>query len=84
MLIARSQTKMTFAWEAPTDNGGLELLSYTIYMAKDDDRFSALTEAPVQFNPSITIHTEDELEPGNLYRFKVSASNFVGEGPLSS
>lgn len=49
---------MTFEWQAPQDKGGIELLSYTIYMAKGDSIFAALMDTPAKANPSITIHTE--------------------------
>jgi hypothetical protein len=32
-LIKRSGQDLTFEWEAPDQKGGLELVSYTIYMA---------------------------------------------------
>ena len=75
---------MTFEWQPPEDKGGIELLSYKIYMAKADDTFSQVLSAPSELNPSITVHTEQGLVADQTYKFRVSAVNFVGEGPLSN
>jgi hypothetical protein len=83
-LIARSQSEMTFEWTAPEEKGGVQLSSYTIYMAKGDGVFDALINTPAEANPSITLHTESDLEASELYRFKISSSNSVGEGPVST
>lgn len=32
---------------------------------------------------TITSHIVEDLRTGNLYKFKISAYNFNGEGPLS-
>lgn len=82
-LVARSKTDLTFEWEAPSDKGGKELTAYNIYMAKADSLFEILLSAPAALNPSITVHTETQLEQAQLYRFKISAVNFEGEGPVS-
>jgi hypothetical protein len=74
---------MTFAWNSPEDKGGLKLTSYNIYMAEGDGLFNTVLNAPATTNPSITVHTEFSLNAAQTYRFKVSASNFVGEGPIS-
>ena len=52
-------------------------------MAKADSLFDILLSAPAALNPSITVHTETQLEQAQLYRFKISAVNFVREGPVS-
>lgn len=39
-LQKRNKVEMTFEWQPPDDKGGIELLSYKIYMAKADDTFS--------------------------------------------
>jgi pyruvate/2-oxoglutarate dehydrogenase complex dihydrolipoamide acyltransferase (E2) component len=84
VLIKRNKADMTFKWDAPEDKGGVELLSYKIYMAVDDGTFSKVIDAPSETNPSITVHKEDGLTAEKTYKFKVSASNIVGEGPMSN
>jgi hypothetical protein len=41
-------------------------------------------DAPAKVNPSITVQTQQNLEAAQTYRFKVSAVNIVGEGPISN
>jgi titin len=74
---------MTFEWQPPDDKGGIELLEYRIYMAMADAEFSQVNAAPSELNPSITVHKEDGLTADQVYKFRVSAVNFVGEGPMS-
>lgn len=52
---------MTFKWQPPSDKGGIELLSYNIYMAVNDGLFAVVMNAPSELNPSITVHTEAGL-----------------------
>jgi hypothetical protein len=82
-LEKRNKYEMTFKWEPPVDKGGVELLSYKIYMAKENEVYSTVFDAPSELNPSITVHTAQDLIAAETYKFKVSAVNFVGEGPIS-
>lgn len=52
-------------------------------MAKGEGLFETVLNAPAEVNPSITVHTESNLVDAEMYRFKISAVNFVGEGPIS-
>lgn len=47
--------------------------------------FEKIQQAPATAttNPSITVHTKQDLTSANLYKIRVSAVNRVGEGPLS-
>lgn len=74
---------MTFSWVPPVDKGGVELLSYKIYFAADDDVFTQITTAPASTNPTITVHTQENLINGATYKFKVSAVNEIGESLYS-
>ena len=49
---------MTFKWTPPVDKGGLELLSYKIYIAEASEIYTKVLDAPSELNPSITVHTE--------------------------
>lgn len=52
-------------------------------MAKDNGLFQVILNSTSMTNPSITVYTKNNLEPAQLYKFKVSAANLVGEGPVS-
>ena len=82
-LVQRNSNSMTFKWIAPEDKGGVELLSYKIYVAQANNQFSQILDAPSQANPSITVNTEKNLTSAETYRFKISAVNIVGEGKIS-
>ena len=43
-----------------------------------------MLNAPSALNPSITVHTESGLVAAETYKFRVSATNIVGEGPQSN
>jgi hypothetical protein len=53
-------------------------------MAVGDSTFSLLKNASAFDNPSLTIYIETDLQPSELYRFKISSSNIIGEGPISN
>jgi hypothetical protein len=52
-------------------------------MALENSVFSSILNAPATVNPSITVQTEAVTSVAATYRFKVSAVNIVGEGPLT-
>jgi hypothetical protein len=60
-LEKRNKFEMTFKWEPPVDKGGVELLSYKIYMAEENEVYSTVFDAPSELNPSITVHTAQDL-----------------------
>lgn len=82
-LVTRSDSKLEIKWTTPEDRGGIKLTGFNIYMATAHGEFSKVGSAPSTTNPTITYHTETTLTPGETYRFKVSAVNFVGEGEIS-
>lgn len=82
-LVSRSDSMVEIKWEAPVDRGGIKLTGFNIYMATAHDEYSQVGSAPSTSNPTITYHTETPLVPGETYRFKVSAVNFVGEGDIT-
>jgi hypothetical protein len=53
-------------------------------MAEADGIFETVINAPAEINPSITVHEESGLQAKVTYKFRVSAENFVGEGPMSN
>lgn len=78
-LVSRSATDITFKWEPPLDFGGLQLSGYNVYIATGSGSFSEDLTAPSKTNPTILTHTASSLTAGQAYKFKVSATNTIGE-----
>ena len=66
---------VVLTWEAPLNNGGADITSYTV---SGDDGVTWKTA------DSDTEHTFTDLEIGTEYTFKVRAQNAAGSGPVST
>lgn len=82
-LIKRSESAITFQWESPVDNGGLELIGYKVYVAEGSGPYLEVSTAPTRLNPTIITHTQTGMIAGVGYKFKVSAYNAMGEGLMT-
>jgi len=56
-LVRRNTTSMTFDWDAPEMKGGVELISYKIYMALNGGVYSPIQNLPSTTSPSVTVQT---------------------------
>ena len=75
-LVSRSDTSITFKWDPPLSDGGLNLLGYKVYMAIGSGSYSEVITAPSSTDPTILTHTQTaSITGGQAYRFKVSAYN---------
>lgn len=75
-----SNTTAFVSWTQPVFDGGESVISNTLYWSADD----FATEASENFlNNNTNTANISNLIVSNEYKFKVSASNSVGEGPLS-
>ena len=80
---ASTQNRITISWtpNADRDSVGGDVTSFNIYMAEGSGGiFSLVYTTPSE---SITSYSASGLTPGQLYRFKVSAVNYNGEGESS-
>jgi hypothetical protein len=87
--IAAHDGSITIRWNAPIDNGGSPITSYTIYVAPPN----STTYAPTVVSPVPTINTANGyrvfertyhgLWEGNVYRFYVVAQNAVSKSASS-
>ena len=82
-LQSRSADNLVFTWQQPGDKGGVELSGYNIYVSQGFNLFSQILNAPASLNPTITVHTQNNLVHGQTYHFKVSAVNEIGESEYS-
>jgi hypothetical protein len=81
-LDSRSTTSLKFQWEAPLDDGGVELLGYKVYVAAGNAAYVQVATASSTTDPTITVHVhvQADLTAGETYKFRVSAYNVIGEG----
>lgn len=79
-LVSRGSGTITFKWEAPTDNGGLELTGFKIYIAQGSGEYLEVVSSPTELNPTILTYTSTGLTAGLAYKVEVSAFNPIGEG----
>jgi hypothetical protein len=68
-------------WNAPIYNGGNAISDYLVYMSISDN--TNFFELGYTNDASITDWTVTGLDRGELYYFKVSAFNIIGESSFS-
>ena len=71
---------VTVKWNAPTDNGGDPIDDYEVYW---DSGLGGGSFFTLGSSSGLTEFTKSGLEEGKAYRFKISAENYIGEGPQS-
>jgi fibronectin type 3 domain-containing protein len=73
-------SSITVAWTAPTDTGGTSITNYIIY-CNGGGGSSTFTEVATVSGATLQ-HTHSSLSPpGETFSYKVSAVNYIGEGP---
>ena len=79
-----SESSITVSWSPPDTDGGAQITGYRLYINPlDDGDWSLVYDGDGQ--PTVLVYTVTGLERGKEYRFKSSASNFVGlSGGLDS
>jgi hypothetical protein len=79
-VTASAATKQAFvSWSPPANEGGSPLTGYTV-----TPFIGASAQTPVHVGPATTSTTLTGLSNSTSYTFAVTASNEVGESPLSS
>lgn len=56
-LVSRSDSAITFKWDTPLSDGGLNILGYKVYMAIGSGSYSEIITAPSKSDPTILTHT---------------------------
>src|SRR5216117_2553229 len=72
-------SQVTLTWDLPSDDGGAPILLYTIYRGNSSGGESFLITVPL-----VTTYIDLTVSNGVTYYYQVSATNAVGEGPLSN
>src|SRR5947199_8482784 len=71
--------QVTLTWDPPSDDGGAPILLYTIYRGNSSGGESFLITVPL-----VTTYIDLTVSNGVTYYYQVSATNAVGDGPLSN
>ena len=69
---------MTLQWIAPLDDGGSPITHYTVYKGPNAGSLTELVELG-----AVLTYVDTGLTNGQTYFYAVSASNALGEGPMS-
>lgn len=86
MAAGSSRTGIAVQWsdaQPATPLDGNKVTGYKLYAAKDQSNIYSLVYDGTGY-PQIRSYTLTNLTPGSVWDFKVSASNFNGEGPASA
>jgi hypothetical protein len=82
--VLSTKTSIAINWNPTPDNqelSGGKVTGYKVYMAQVNGLYKVIYDGSGQ--RTTTSFIEEDLQVGYLYRFKVSALNFNGEGALS-
>jgi parallel beta-helix repeat protein len=74
-----SNAQVVLVWTAPSSNGGAAITGYNVYQGTASGGETLLTTLG-----NVLTYASTGLTNGQTYYFKVSAINFMGEGPLSN
>jgi len=64
-------------WSEPEDNGGSALTDFSIYRAKGEMSMVLLKGV----DPDVHIYNDTSVSNGQMYHYRISAANIVGESP---
>lgn len=81
---------VALSWNPPANDGGGSITDYTVQyrqISKPNDSYGPFDTATLTFNEGVSSSTSSyvsNLQNGASYKFKVSAKNYVGNGPFTS
>jgi fibronectin type 3 domain-containing protein len=75
----RGNVQVTLSWSVPASDGGATITNYKIYRGTASGEEILLTSIG-----DLLTFVDEGLSNGQIYYYKVSAVNSVGEGPLSN
>ncbi|HME55354.1 MAG TPA: PQQ-binding-like beta-propeller repeat protein [Candidatus Lokiarchaeia archaeon] len=78
LVASAGNGQVVLEWQSPASNGGAAIKNYTIYRGTSPGGETNLTTIG-----NVTTWTDTGVANGQTYYYKASATNAVGEGPLS-
>ncbi|UCE74686.1 MAG: fibronectin type III domain-containing protein [Methanomassiliicoccales archaeon] len=78
LLAIENNNNVELNWNPPLDNGNASITGYTIYRGLSMGSLSPVAEVGNQ-----TQFIDGNVTPGTTYFYRISATNKMGEGPLS-
>jgi fibronectin type 3 domain-containing protein len=76
-LVAEAgNATVTLTWEAPENDGGWPITGYKVYRGTSADSLSLLVALG-----NVTTYVDEDVINGQMYYYRVSAVNGMGEGP---
>jgi PKD repeat protein len=76
--------QVSLSWQAPASNGGENITSYRVYRGTSSGTESLLTSGGCSGLGAVLSCTDTGLTAGQVYYYRVSAVNGVGEGGQSN
>ena len=77
VVASLGQDHVEISWSYPIDDGGLDVQEYRIYKLIDSDWTRITSTTKLRY-------TDDDIENGKVYSYRLSSVNGRGEGPLGS
>jgi hypothetical protein len=78
--VASTSFSMSLAFDKVSEDGGSPVSFYKLYVEKDDNYEQVLSYNGKSLEWTVDQSDEPDLVTGNMYKFKVSAVNVIGEG----
>ncbi|HEY2080437.1 MAG TPA: PKD domain-containing protein [Streptosporangiaceae bacterium] len=76
--------QVSLSWQAPASNGGVNITSYKVYRGTSPGNETLLTSGGCSGLGAVLSCTDAGLTNGQVYYYKVSAVNALGEGAQSN
>lgn len=73
------EDRINVVWSPPMDDGGSSLKFFHLYRQVNDNETALL----VTVNSDVLFYNDDDVAPGNIYNYSVSAENGIGVSLLS-